>query len=406
MDRVVVTGRGAVCPLANNWPDSWAAMLQGRSGIGPLTKFDAPWFEAGIVGEVRNFHPEEVIPGKVLKRAAIPSHYALVATHEAVAESGLVINESNTEDVGVIFGSAGGGYERILKQEHVLFEESARRVSSFTIAHMLPDASSGHIAIALGAKGPNYCPTAACATGTGAVGEAMETIRRGDAKAIICGGTDEPILPVLLAGFQALKGMATEACRPFDLRRDGFVVGEGAAALVLESLDFARARGARVYAEVVGYGSAADAFHMEKPDEWGDGIGRAMVMALRKADISPEEADYINAHGTGTPLNDKVETLAIRSVFGSHAYELAVSSTKSMVGHLMGGAGALEALATVSAINDEMIPPTINYETPDPECDLDYVPNTARRRKIDVALSNSLGLGGHNACVVFRKFEG
>ena len=409
--RVVVVGLGAVCPVGNDVPAAWAALVDGRSGVGPLTKFDASTLEAEIGAEVRDFHPEELIPSKALRRMTRPAQYAVVAALEAVADAGLVVDESNAEQVGVIFGSAGGGYGFILEQERTLRERGARRVSPFLISHMLPDASSGHIAIMLGAQGPNLCPGSACATGTSAVGEAMETIRRGDARVIVCGGTDEPILPVLMAGYHSLRGMATDpdpakACKPFDARRNGFVVGEGAAALVLESLASARARGARMYAEVVGYGSSNDAHDMEAPHESARGPALAMGMAVRKSGLPLEEVDYINAHGTGTPVNDRVETAAIKAVFGEHSHKLAVSSTKSMVGHLMGGAGALEALVAVKAVREGVIPPTINYEVPDPDCDLDYVPNVARQAEVRAALSNSVGLGGHNAAVVFRQVEG
>ena len=408
--RVVVTGLGTICPLGNDVATAWSAMVDGRSGVGRVTKFDASMLENDIAAEVRDFHPEELIPAKELRRMAVPSRYAVVAAQQAVADAALAIDESNGPEVGVVFGSAGGGYHLILEQEHVLRERGARRISPFLISHMLPDSASGHIAIALGALGPNFCPASACATGTTAVGEAMETIRRGDARAVICGGTDEPILPVLLAGFQALRGVATDpdpakACKPFDARRNGFVIGEGAAALVLESLASARARDAQIYCEVVGYGSSNDAFDMEASHESARGPVLAMRMAMRKAGIPLEEVDYVNAHGTGTPLNDRIETAALKQVFGEHARALAVGSTKSMVGHLMGGAGALEALVTVKTIAEGVIPPTINYEVPDPDCDLDYVPNVARQTEVRAALSNSVGLGGHNATVVFRRLE-
>ena len=408
--RVVVTGLGTVCPVGNDVSSAWSALVDGRSGVTRLTKFDSPGFETAIVAEVRNFRPEEVIPTKSLRRMTLPAQYAVVAAQEAVADAGLVIDDSNAEEVGVVFGSAGGGYGFVLEQQRIFQERGARRVSPFLISHMLPDATSGHIAIMLGAQGPNLCPASACATGTSAVGEAMETIRRGDARVIVSGGTDEPILPVLMAGFQSLRGMATDpdpvkACKPFDARRNGFVVGEGAAALVLESLASARERGARCYAEVVGYGSSNDAHDMEAPHESARGPALAMRMAMRKTGLPLNEVDYINAHGTGTPLNDRVETAAIKAVFGEHAHNLAVSSTKSMVGHLMGGSGALEALVAVKAVHEGLIPPTINYEEPDPDCDLDYVPNVARQTEVRAALSNSVGLGGHNASVVFRQIE-
>jgi beta-ketoacyl-acyl-carrier-protein synthase II len=409
--RVVVTGLGAVCPVGNDAATAWKAMIEGRSGVGRITKFDTSGFDNDIAAEVKDFEAGDAVPPKELRRMTRPAQYAVVSALEAVRDADLKIDESNTDEVGVYFGSAGGGYDFVIEQERVLRERGARRVSPFLISHMLPDASSGHIAILTGARGPNFCPGSACATGTTAVGEAMETIRRGDARAIICGGTDEPIIPFAVAGFQALRGVATDpdpakACKPFDGRRNGFVVGEGAAALVLESLASAKARGARCYAEVVGYGSSNDAHDMEASHESARGPALAMRMALRKSGIPPEEVDYINAHGTGTPLNDKVETLAFKQVFGEHAYNLAVSSTKSMVGHLMGGAGALEALATAKAIHEETIPPTINYEVPDPECDLDYVPNVARKAEVRAAMSTSVGLGGHNAAIILRRVDG
>ena len=409
--RVVVTGLGTVCPVGNDVSTAWQALIDGQSGIAPITKFDTEAFGGAIGGEIRDFHPENVIPKKELRRMSVPARYAVVAAQEAVADAGLVVDESNAEEVGVIYGSAGGGYHMILEQEEIFRSRGARRVSPFLISHMLPDASSGHIAIMVGARGPNLSPASACSTGTAAVGEAMETIRRGDAQIIISGGCDEPILPVLMAGFQALRGLAkhedpTKACRPFDLNRNGFVVSEGAAALVLESLASAKERKANCYAEVIGYGSSNDAYDMEAPHPSSRGPAQAMSMALRKSGLPMEKIDYINPHGTGTPLNDKVETAAIKTVFGEHAYDIALSSTKSMVGHLMGGSGALEALATVKTISEGIIPPTINYETPDPDCDLDYVPNVALQAQVDVALSNSIGLGGHNASVIFRCMDG
>jgi len=335
----------------------------------------------------------------------------VTAALQAVRDSCLPIGEANGSRVGVIFGSGAGGYGLLLEQQKVLEEKGHRRVSPFLISHILPDAASGHIAIELGATGPNMAVVSACATGSGAVGEAWETIRRSDAEAMVAGGCEAPLLPVLWAGFHALRALAddkedpTRACKPFDRRRDGFVVGEGAASLVLESLEHAQARGARVYAEVVGYGSSNDAFDMVASHESGRGPILCMETALRKSGLSREEVDYVNAHGTGTPLNDRVETAAMRHVFGEHAYHLAVSSTKSMTGHLMGAAGALEALITVLAIRDRILPPTINYQERDPDCDLDYVPNEARPARVRVAMSNSVGLGGHNATVMFREFE-
>jgi beta-ketoacyl-acyl-carrier-protein synthase II len=402
---------GTVCPLGNNWRDAWRAMVDGRSGIRALTQFDTSQFEVRIGGEVRDFRPEEAIPTKDLRRMDKNGQYAVVSALEAVADAGLVIDDGNRDDVGVIFGSAGGGYGLLLEQNAIFEKSGYRRVSPFLISNMLPDAASGHVAIATGACGPNMAVASACSTATGAIGEAWETIRRGDAEAIIAGGTDNPLLPVLLAGFHALRALANDAehperaCKPFDARRDGFVVGQGAGALVLESLEFARARGAEPYAEVIGYATTNDAYDMVASLETGRGSSIAMTRAMRKAGIAPDEVDYINPHGTGTPLNDRAETAAIKAAFGKHAYRLAVSSTKAMHGHLMGGAGAIEAIAAVQAIRTGIIPPTINYEVPDPDCDLDYVPNEARRADVRVALSNSVGLGGHNACVIFRRFE-
>jgi beta-ketoacyl-acyl-carrier-protein synthase II len=410
--RVVVTGMGTVCPLGNNWRDAWRAMVDGRSGIAHLTQFDVSQFEVQIGGEVKDFHPEETIPVKELRRMDKNGQYAVVSALEAVADAGLVIDDTNRDEIGVIFGSAGGGYELLLEQNEIFLKSGYRRVSPFLISNMLPDAASGHVAIAVGAAGPNMAIASACSTGTGAIGESWETIRRGDADAIIAGGTDNPLLPVLLAGFHALRALANDperperACKPFDARRDGFVVGQGAAALVLESLDHAKARGAEIYAEVIGYASSNDAYDMVASLESGRGSARAMAKAIRKAGIDTAEVDYINPHGTGTPLNDRAETAAIKLAFGEHASNLAISSTKSMHGHLMGGAGALEAIASVQAVRTGIIPPTINYEVPDPDCDLDYVPNEARQADVRVSLSNSVGLGGHNASIIFKRYEG
>lgn len=409
--RVAVTGLGAVCPLGNNARDAWDALVEGRSGIGPLTQFDASAFEVRIGGEVRDFHPEEVIATKDLRRMDRHAQFAVVAALEAVADAALVIDDANRDDVGVIFGSAGGGYGWLLEQDEIFRKSGYRRVSPFLISNMLPDAASGHIAIATGACGPNMGVVSACSTGTGAIGEAWETIRRGDADAIVTGGADNALLPVLMAGFHALRALANDpehperANKPFDARRDGFVVSQGAAALVLERLDHAQARGARIYAEVIGYATSSDAYDMVASHESGRASAQAIRRALRKAGIGPEDVGYINAHGTGTALNDRAETAAIKLAFGPHAYRLAVSSTKSMHGHLMGGAGALEGLAAVRAVQTGIIPPTINYEVPDPDCDLDYVPNVARHADVRVALSNSVGLGGHNACIIVRRYE-
>jgi beta-ketoacyl-acyl-carrier-protein synthase II len=408
---VVVTGLGAVTPLGNDVASTWENLLRGRSGIAPITLFDASPFEVQIAGEVKDFRPEEWIAPKEVRRMDRSAQMGVAAALQAVRDSCLSIEKTGSDRVGVIFGSGAGGYGLLLEQQKILEEKGHRRVSPFLISHILPDAASGHIAIELGATGPNMGVISACATGAGATGEAWETIRRGDADAMIAGGCEAPLVPVLWAGFHALRALADDkedparACKPFDRRREGFVVGEGAAALVLESLEQAQARGARIYAEVVGYGSSNDAFDMVASHESGRGPILCMEMALRKSGLPREEVDYVNAHGTGTPLNDRVETLAVKQVFGEHAYRLAVSSTKSMTGHLMGAAGALEALISVLAVRDQVLPPTINYQERDPDCDLDYVPNEARRARVRVAMSNSVGLGGHNATVMFKEFE-
>ena len=402
---------GAVCPLGNNWRDAWQAMVDGRSGIARITQFDASSFQVQIGGEVRDFRPEEVIPKKELRHMDENGQYAVVASLEALADSGLVIDDANRDDVGVIMGSGGGGYGTLLRGYDTFLKEGYRRVNPFMLGSMLPDAASGHVAIATGAAGPNFCIASACSTGTGAIGEAWETIRRGDAEAIIAGGTDNPLLPVLLAAFHALRALGHDnehperACKPFDKRRDGFVVGQGSAVLLLESLDNAKARGAEIYAEMIGYATTNDAHDMVASLESGRGSAVCMSRAIRKAGIDPSEVAYVNPHGTGTQLNDRAETAALHTVFGDHAKKLAISSTKAMHGHLMGGAGALEAIAAIQTIRTGIIPPTLNYEVPDPDCDLDYVPNEARQSDVRVALSNSVGLGGHNACAIFRRFE-
>ena len=409
MKRVVVTGVGAVTPVGLDAPSTWAAMLEGQSGVGKLTLFDASEYPVQIAGEVKGFDATGRIEPKELRRMDRYAQLAVIAAQEAWADAGLTRNGLQDE-IGVVFGSAAGGLSVLLDQQRVLQERGLKRVSPTFIQNMLTDTASGHIAIALGLRGPNMAVVSACATGSGAVGEAFETIRRGDASAILTGGSEACLLPVVYAGFVAMRALAhhddpSQASRPFDRDRNGFVISEGAGALLLEELQHAQARDARIYAEVIGYGSSNDAFDMAAPAE-GEGAYLTMVRALRKAEIEPERVDYINAHGTGTPLNDKFETDAIHRVFGEHAKRLAVSSTKSMTGHMMGASGAVEAVACVLTIRDQVIAPTINLQTPDPECDLDYVPGQARRSKIDVALSNSFGLGGHNASVILARYDG
>jgi 3-oxoacyl-[acyl-carrier-protein] synthase II len=408
MKRVVVTGVGAVTPVGLDAPSTWAAMLEGQSGVAKVTLFDASEYPVQIAGEVKGFNATGRIEPKELRRMDRYAQLAVVSAQEAWTDAGLPRNGLQ-EEIGVVYGSAAGGLTTLIEQQRVLQERGPRRVSPVFIQNMLTDTASGHIAIALGLRGPNMAVVSACATGSGAVGEAFETVRRGDAPVIVSGGAEAALVPVIYAGFCSMRALAThedpaQASRPFDRDRNGFVISEGAAALILEELDHARQRGARIYAEVIGYGSSNDAFDMAAPAE-GEGAVLTMQRALRKAEIEPERVDYINAHGTGTPMNDKFETDAIHRVFGDHANRLAVSSTKSMTGHMMGASGAVEAVVCALTIRDQVIAPTINLTTPDPECDLDYVPGEARRANVGVALSNSFGLGGHNASVILSRFE-
>ena len=411
MRRVVITGVGAVTPVGNDAASSWRALLAGQSGIGPITRFDASAMPVRIAGEVKGFALDPEVDAREARRQSLFTRYALNAVLEAVRAAELDMAQEDPEQVGVIYGTGAGGLDLIFDNHDTLRERGHRRVAPTLIANMIPDAASGYIAIQLGAQGPNMAVTAACSTGGHNVGEAYETVKRGDADVIIAGSSEAPIHPTIVASFSTMRGLADDnehpelACKPFDSRRNGFILSEGAAALVLESLEHAQARGAPILAEIVGYGNSADARDMVAADETGAGAARAMKMALRKAGMRPVEVDYINAHGTGTPLNDASETQAIKTVFGEHAYRLAISSTKSMIGHLMGAAGSVEALICALAVRDGRVPPTINLAQPDPACDLDYVPNTAREMPVRVALSNSIGLGGHNSALIFRRFE-
>lgn len=410
MRRVVVTGLGAVTPAGQNIPTTWEALLAGTSGIGPITRFDASDFPIRIAGEASDFALHPQIDPREARRMAQYVHYALNATLEAVQMAQLDMAQEQPEQVGVYVGTGAGGLDLIVEQQAILLAKGHRRVAPLLIANMIDDSASGHIAIHLGARGPNMAIVSACSTGGHNIGEAFETIRRGDAEVMISGGAEAPILPFVLASFTNMKGLAgdndhpQQACKPFDVRRDGFVLSEGAGVMVLESLEHAQQRGATILAEMVGYGSSNDAFHMAAPDESGRGPALAISMALRKAGLSPQQIDYINAHGTGTPLNDATETQAIRRVFGEHAEHVAISSTKSMLGHMMGAAGAVEAIVCALVLQHGRIPPTINYQQPDPACDLDYVPNEGREADVRVAMSNSIGLGGHNSCLVFQRF--
>src|SRR5881398_802212 len=408
MRRVVVTGLGAVTPIGVDAPSTWRAAVDGESGIDFIRSFDASEFPVRIAAEVKDFDPSQVASPKDARRLDRNVLLSLGAGREAVADARLD-GAYPAERVGILFGTAIGGIMGIVEQVDVLRERGPDRVAPTFIPNVLPDAASGQLAIALGFRGPNYAPVSACATGSTAVGEAAELIKRGDADAVLAGGAEACLHPLILAGFSAMRGLAVEnedpplASRPFDATRAGFVMGEGACVFVLEELEAAQARGARVYAEVLGYGASNDAHHMAQPEPEATGVADMMRSALRRAGIEPERVGYINAHGTSTPLGDLAETKAIKEVFGDHAYELAVSSTKSMMGHTFGAAGAIEAMMCVLALHEGKLPPTINYQHPDPVCDLDYVPNEARQAQVEVALSNAMGLGGHNACVLLGR---
>jgi 3-oxoacyl-[acyl-carrier-protein] synthase II len=407
MRRVAVTGLGAVTPIGNDAPETWRAAVAGESGIDFIRSFDASGFPVRVAAEVKGYELNGVVSPKQARRLDRNVLLALGAGKEAIEDAGL--NGFDPARVGVVFGSAIGGFLGIMEQHEVLQERGPDRVSPHFLPNVLVDSASGQLAISLGLRGPNYAPVSACATGSHAIGEAAEIIRRGDADAILAGGTEACMHPLILAGFCAMRGLAAEeeypprASRPFDATRAGFVMGEGACVLVLEDLEAAQARGAKVYAEVLGYGASNDAYHMAAPDPDFVGVAEMMRAALSRAHLDPADVGYINAHGTSTPLGDLAETKAIKDVFGDHAYELAISSTKSMMGHCFGAAGAIEGMMCVLALHHGMLPPTINYEHPDPECDLDYVPNEAREAEIRVALSNAMGLGGHNGCVLFAR---
>jgi beta-ketoacyl-acyl-carrier-protein synthase II len=405
--RVVVTGLGAVTPLGLDAQSTWDAAVAGRSGIDWIRSFDASDYPVRIASEVKGFEPAEVVGPKDARRLERNVVLAVAAAREAWADAG--VDEIDPARAGILVGSAIGGIMGVLEQDDVRRERGHARVSPWFLPNVLVDSASGQIAIDLGLRGPNYAPVSACATGSHAVGEGAETIRRGDADVILAGGTEACMHPVILAGFCAMRGLVAEeedptlASRPFDATRAGFVMGEGACVLLLEDHARAVARGARIYAEVLGYGTSNDAHHMAQPDPASIGVAEMMRSALARSDVAPESVGYINAHGTSTPQGDLAETKAIKSVFGDHAYALAVSSTKSVTGHLFGAAGAVEAMMCVRALHEGVLPPTINYRNPDPECDLDYVPNEAREARVDIALSNAMGLGGHNACVLLRR---
>ena len=411
MRRVVVTGIGLITPVGNDVASTWAALVAGKSGIGPITLFDTSAYECPIAGEVRGLDPTTIVDAKILRRLDRSSVFALAGAHQAVADAGLDMAHENVKRVGIVLGTGMGAAHLMVEQQGVLDEKGPRRVSPFLTSHMLPDTATGLIAIAIGARGPNFGISAACATGGASTGEAAEIIASGRADVMITGGYEAPLTPIYYAGFHAMKALAvaddpTKAVRPFDANRSGFILGEGAGIMVLESLEHAQARGARIYAEWLGAATSNDAYDMVAAAEDGHGVADAMRDAMERANIGPADIDYINAHGTGTALNDRVETAAIRDVFREEADRLMVSSTKAMLGHMMGAAGAVEAAIAVLACHHGVVPPTINYETPDPDCDLDYVPNVARTAAVRRAMSTSVGLGGHNSAIIFGRWEG
>ena len=409
--RVVVTGVGLVSPLGLTAEESWQKVLKGESGIGPITHFETSGRPVRIAGEVKGFDPLAYMDKKEARKMDLFIQYAMAAAQEAVAMSGFGVTPQNAERVGVAVGSGIGGLSTIEEQHRILLERGWGRISPFFIPGIIINMASGQISIKYGAKGPNISTVTACSTSSHAIGESMRYIQRGEADVMICGGAEAAVTELSVAGFAAMRALSTRneeparASRPFDAGRDGFVMGEGAGILILEELEHAKTRGAHILCEVIGYGLSGDAYHISAPSEDGDGPMRVMANAIRDAGLKPQEIDYINAHGTSTPLGDKVETLAVKRLFGEHARELAISSTKSMTGHLLGAAGGLEAVLTIHAIRDGMAPPTINLEVPDPDCDLDYVPNRARPMAIRHALSNSFGFGGTNACVTFAQYE-
>ncbi|MGK7914970.1 MAG: beta-ketoacyl-ACP synthase II [Prochloraceae cyanobacterium] len=410
LNRVVVTGLGAITPIGNNPREYWEGLLSGRNGIGPITLFEASRHSCRIAGEVKGFNPHEYIERKEAKRMDRFAQFAVAASKQAIADAQLVINEINADQVGVLIGTGVGGLKVVEDQQEVYLTRGPSRCSPFMVPMMIANMAAGLTAIHIGAKGPNSCTVTACAAGSNAVGDAFRLIQRGYATAMIAGGTEAAVTPLAVAGFASARALSsrnddpTSASRPFDRDRDGFVMGEGAGILLLEELEHALARGAKIYGEIVGYGMTCDAYHMTAPVPDGRGATRAIELAMKDAGISPEQVSYINAHGTSTPANDVTETKAVKKALGARAYQLPISSTKSMTGHLLGGSGGIEAVATIMAIANDQIPPTINLSNPDPECDLDYVANQSRAHKVEVALSNSFGFGGHNATLAFKKY--
>jgi len=412
-NRVVVTGLGVISAVGNDVSSFWQALKNGKSGIDRITSFDASEFDSRIAGEVKGFDPGFYgMSSKDLKRMDTFVQYAVATATQAIKSSGLDLNKEDRTRIGVLIGSGIGSLHTVEEQYKVYLEKGPSKLSPFLIPMLIVNEASGHVAMAFGLKGPNSCVATACASGSHAIGDAFKILERGAAEVMVCGGTESCITAMGVGGFCALKGLSTrndepdKASRPFDRERDGFVIAEGCGLVVMETLGHARKRNAAILAEITGYGMSCDAYHITAPDPDGDGAARAMKEALKDAQVKPEEVDYLNAHGTSTKLNDKIETMAIKRAFGAHAKKVMVSSTKSMTGHLLGAAGGVEFIACCLAIKDGVVPPTINYEYPDPECDLDYVPNTARKAEVNICMSNSLGFGGHNATLVVRKFKG
>ncbi len=410
--RVVVTGLGIVSPLGIGQEENWDAVSNGRSGIGPITRFDPKELNAKIAGEVKNFNPEDYVDKKEIKKMDTFLHYSLAAGKMAVEDSGLIINDENAERVGVLVGSGLGGLETIEKYHSLMLEQGPKKISPFFIPMLIVNLAPGHISMYFGCKGPNSSIVTACATGNHSIGEAFKIIQRSDADAMIAGGVESTITPLAVGGFCAMKALSTRndepqrASRPFEKDRTGFVMAEGAGILMLEEVESAKKRGAKIYGEITGFGCNADAHHITAPSPGGEGAARCMNLALNDAGLNPEDIDYINAHGTSTYMNDLCETQGMKSVFKDHAKDIWVSSTKSMTGHLLGAAGGVESVFSLLTIKNGVVPPTINYETPDPECDLDYVPNVAREKQVGKVMSNSFGFGGTNATLIFQKFEG
>lgn len=406
--RVVITGTGLLTPIGHNTADTWAAILAGKSGIGPFTQIEKGDHTSGTVCEVKDFDPADHLPRREVRRRDRFQQFATVVANEAMQQSGLIVDDENREQIGIYFGTGVGGIQTLVEQEHVVSEKGVRRASPFAITMIMPNGAAGMLAIDYGIHGPSNTVSTACASGSDAIGHAFKAIRSGELVAAIAGGSETVVTHVAVAGFEragAISAMESNTPRPFDKDRDGLVVGEGAGALILESLEHAQARGATILAEIVGYGQTTDAYHITAPAEGGLGAARAMRKALDDAGLQPQDVDYISAHGTSTPLNDSSETAAIKAALGEYAYETAVSSTKSMTGHIMGATGAIETVFCALAIRDQILPPTINYETPDPDCDLDYVPNKPRPARVRVCMNNAFGFGGHNAVLIIKEFE-